>query len=73
MPGKLPIDRVRESEDAPAVYELEKERLTQQRAWRRTRGAPSEPPEVSRRGVPPERVAGGVEEAQQPQQEAEHA
>jgi hypothetical protein len=73
MPGKLPIDRVRENEDAPAVYELEKERLTQQHARRRARWTPGVPPEASRRGVSPERAAGGVGEDQPPQQEAEHA
>jgi hypothetical protein len=73
MPGKLPIDRVRANEEDPAAYELEKERLSQQRARRPARGAPRVPSEVSRRGAHPGRAAGGGEEARPPQREPEHA
>lgn len=43
MAGKLPIDRVRENEDAPAIYELEKEQLARQRAAQRREEAPRGP------------------------------
>lgn len=32
MSGKLPIDRVREAQDAPAVYEEHRERFTRKQA-----------------------------------------
>ena len=32
MSGKLPIDRVREAEDAPRVYEDHKQRFAEERA-----------------------------------------
>ena len=32
MSGKLPIDRVREAEDAPRIYERDKQRYTEDRA-----------------------------------------
>jgi hypothetical protein len=32
MSGKLPIDRVREAQDAPAVYEEHRERFAQKQA-----------------------------------------
>jgi hypothetical protein len=32
MSGKLPIDRVREAQDAPRIYELEKQQYTEQQA-----------------------------------------
>ena len=32
MPGKLPIDRVRESQDAPKIYDEHRERFAQRQA-----------------------------------------
>ncbi|MEX2182862.1 MAG: hypothetical protein WEC14_00280 [Chloroflexota bacterium] len=32
MPGKLPIDRVREAKDAPKVYDEHRERFSQRQA-----------------------------------------
>ncbi|MEX1171974.1 MAG: hypothetical protein WEG56_05105 [Chloroflexota bacterium] len=32
MPGKLPIDRVREAQDAPKIYDEHRERFSQRQA-----------------------------------------
>lgn len=73
MPGKLPIDRVRQNEDGPDAYEPEKQRLTQQRAPRRARQAPGTAAEDHRRGVRPERAAGGAAGAEATDREADRA
>jgi hypothetical protein len=39
MPGKLPIDRVREGEDAPRVYEDHKQRFSEKQAKLRAMGS----------------------------------
>jgi hypothetical protein len=43
MAGKLPIDRVRENGDGPAIYELEMEQLARQRAAQRREEGPRGP------------------------------
>jgi hypothetical protein len=73
MPGKLPIDRVRQNEDGPDAYEPEKQRLTQQRAPRRARPAPGVAAEARQRGVRPEGAAGGAAAAEATEQEADRA
>ena len=73
MPGKLPNDYVRENEDALAVHELQRERLTRRRARRRACGALGVPPEARWRGALGVRAGGGVEEAKGPEQEAGNA
>ena len=73
MPGKLPIDRVRENGDAPAVHDLARKRLPRRRARRRARGAPGVPREARRRGALRVRAGGGVKEARGPEQEAGRA
>jgi hypothetical protein len=40
MSGKLPIDRVREAEDAPRIYEREKRELTRKEADLREAATP---------------------------------
>jgi hypothetical protein len=73
MPGKLPIDRARENVDAPSVYRMEWERLTQQRARRPACGAPGVPHAARPRGVLGVRSDGEVEEVEELEQEAGHA
>ena len=55
MPGKLPIDRVRETADAPRIYELEKRRFAEQQAERDREGATG----PAAAGPPPDRADGG--------------
>ncbi len=54
MSGKLPIDRVREAADAPRIYELEKQRFTEQQAELNHEGAPgrdaADPPQDQANG-----------------------
>ena len=52
MSGKLPIDRAREAQDAPAIYDEHRERLTQKQARLERANLPEEgerPPENSGR------------------------
>jgi hypothetical protein len=67
MPGKLPIDRVRASEHAPAIYKRDKERFTEKRARLEARGGPGMPPETGQSDTPPEGEADDGEEAQEPE------
>jgi hypothetical protein len=52
MSGKLPIDRAREAADAPRIYELEKQRFTEQQAELHHETAPGQ----GAAGPPPDQV-----------------
>lgn len=54
MSGKRPIDRVREAADAPRIYELEKQRFTEQQAELNHEGAPGR----DAAGPPPDQANG---------------